>query len=576
MRFTPIAAGAALSAANAAFAKEMPKNEALAAELYDSGVLHEEIMNRKMSWWNSELESGLLDSSQWPRLNYTRCINGKAEAIPGDPLHTFRCKNMDIYDFINHATLGSPNSDPQLRTGSTAWGWSDPESGREFIAAGQYDGTSFIEILPEGRMVHLGNLPSYAPTAARAWWTEIRAYKNYMVIGSELEGHGIQIFDMKKLLDLDPADGPVEFSNEHDLTGHFNDLPIGSSHNVVVNEEANYGVAVGARPRDQDCLGGLVFFDLTDPSNPTRLGCNSQDGYVHDAHCVIYRGPHEKYYGRDICFGYNEDSVTIYDVTDKANSSIISVTSYEGVRYTHQGWILDLNNMEWLILDDELDERDRVGPAADSYPVTYIFDIRDLEHPKQTGLFKNADVSIDHNQYIKDGLVYQSNYGAGVRIWDVTSIPEDPSGDSVCEVAYLDIYPEDDGEPGGGTAQFSGTWASYAFFESGFIFINTIERGAFLAKMTRRESCKPKSCNADNCLRALRSSSVPGRLEESQEFCGEFTATVIADVAVVPEYAARACQTNVISRVSSACSCLPAPTTTSVAPEPTDECVAED
>lgn len=41
--------------------------------------------------------------------------------------------------------------------------------------------------------------PSYAPTADRAWWVEIRAYKNYMVIGSELEGHGVQIFDMKKV-----------------------------------------------------------------------------------------------------------------------------------------------------------------------------------------------------------------------------------------------------------------------------------------------------------------------------------------------------------------------------------------
>lgn len=107
-----------------------------------------------------------------------------------------------------------------------------------------------------------------------------------------------------------------------------------------------------------------------------------------------------------------------------------------------------------------------------------------------------------------------------------------------------------------------GSWSSYAMFPSGFIFINTIERGAYLAKMTKREKCKPKSCNADNCLRAMRANHIDGRLADSQEFCGEFTATVTADVSAVPTYAAEACGANVISRVSSACSCLPTPTAT--------------
>jgi hypothetical protein len=31
---------------------------------------------------------------QFPRLNATKCVNGIAEAISGDPLHTFKCKNV--------------------------------------------------------------------------------------------------------------------------------------------------------------------------------------------------------------------------------------------------------------------------------------------------------------------------------------------------------------------------------------------------------------------------------------------------------------------------------------------------
>ncbi|KAM0322000.1 hypothetical protein ACHAQA_009741 [Verticillium albo-atrum] len=556
--------GAALSAASAAMAKEMPKDQAKAVA-YDSGAVHHANMEHKLAYWEEQRIVGALDSTQFPRLNYTKCINGKAEAIAGDPMNTFACKNMDLYDFINHATLGSPNgwNNPTdgLLVGSSSWGWTDPDSGREFIANGMYDGTAFLEILPEGKLLHLGFLPCPAPTNPDAFWKEIRSYKNYMLIGSELEGHGVQIFDMSKLLDIDASAGAVIFDIEADVAGHFKDLTEGASHNVVVNEELNYGVAVGARPINSECYGGLIFFDLTDPTNPTRVGnCNGDDGYVHDAQCLVYRGPDEKYNGRDICYGYNEDSLTIYDVTNKANTSIISVTSYEGATYTHQGWVLDTQWQQYLFMDDEIDELERAGPAADGYPVTYIWDISSLESPKQTGLYKGTVRAVDHNQYVKDGLIYQSNYGAGVRVYDVSSVPEDPSGDSVCEIAYFDTYPNDDAEPGGGTVNMMSSWSSYAMFESGFIFVNTIERGAFLTKMTKREKCKPKSCNADNCLRALRSTSVKGRLEESQEFCGEFTATVVADVTVVPSYAAAACGVNVISRVSSACSCLPTAT----------------
>ncbi|WDK13068.1 hypothetical protein CGRA01v4_04349 [Colletotrichum graminicola] len=561
MRLNSVTSAVTLAAV-AVQARELPKDEArAAAELYDSGVIHDRLMSMKIAHWEAEEAVGLMNSSQWPRLGYTKCVNGYAEAIPDSPLHKFKCKNMDLYDFVNHATLGSPNTDYRGKSGSSSWGWTDPDSGREFIVSGMFDGCAFIEILPEGKMLNLGFLPTYSPVGDRAYWHEIRPYQHYMLIGSELEGHGVQIFDMKKLLDIEPAAAPVLFTNEDDLTGHFiESLPLGRSHNVVVNEEAKYAVAVGVQPRNEGCMGGLHFYDIEDPSNPVFLGCDGQDGYVHDAQCLIYRGPDAKYNGRDICYGYNEDTLTIYDVSDKKNSKIISRTSYEGATFTHQGWVNDLNWQEWLFMDDEYDEDDLAGPAADGYPVTYIWDIRSLEAPRQTGIFKGTVKGIDHNQYVVGDLLFQSNYGAGVRVWDISSVPEDPTGNSVCEIAYFDIYPEDDSLPGGGAIQFSGTWSSYAYFKSGFIFVNTIERGGYLVKMTKREECKPKSCSADNCLRALRASNVPGRLEESQAFCGEFTKTFIADIAVVPQYAAEACPTNVISRVSSACSCLPTPT----------------
>lgn len=248
-------------------------------------------------------------------------------------------------------------------------------------------------------------------------------------------------------------------------------------------------------------------------------------------------------------------------MTDKANvTNIISRISYEGASYTHQGWVLDPKNQEFLLLDDELDELQGNGPGADGYPVTFIWDIRDLENPKQTGSYKAQTKAIDHNQYVVDGYSYQSNYGAGLRVYDVTSIPNDPTGGSVCEAAWIDIYPEDDFDEGGGTVEFLGTWSSYAFFKSGYVFINTIERGAFTVKLTGKSCKKAPKCNADNCLRAFRATSINGRLEESQEFCANYTNSPFHDVDVLPDYAVKGCSGDAVARASSACACLPTAT----------------
>jgi hypothetical protein len=121
----------------------------------------------------------------------------------------------------------------------------------------------------------------------------------------------VQIFDLERLLAVRP-DSPKMFNCTEDLTALFSGLPMGRTHNIVINEENKYAVAVGAQPRSDECAAGLIFIDLTDPSAPISPGCAAQDGYVHDAQCLVYRGPDSAYVGRDICYGYNEDTLTMY------------------------------------------------------------------------------------------------------------------------------------------------------------------------------------------------------------------------------------------------------------------------
>lgn len=126
-----------------------------------------------------------------------------------------------------------------------------------------------------------------------------------------------------------------------------------------------------------------------------------------------------------------------YDVTNKKAPVLLSVTSYEGAAYTHQGAVLDPKNQKYLLLDDEYDEYDKVGPGIPGNPITYIWDISSLRAPKQTGLYRSGAKGVDHNQYVANGFAYQSNYGTGFRVLDVRSIPQDPTGAGVREVGFF-------------------------------------------------------------------------------------------------------------------------------------------
>ncbi|KAL8383522.1 hypothetical protein RB595_010634 [Gaeumannomyces hyphopodioides] len=476
------AALVALAESASAAAGVLQSAAAAAREMrYESGEVHMTLMRTKESFWAEEEALGIMNSSQYPSFARAAapipCVDGLAKVIPNDAKNTFKCNNVDFYDFKSHTDLGSRSGQ-----GAASWGWTSPE-GREFVAIAQADGAAFAEVTSEGKLVYLGRLPQYSSTSI---WREMRSYKSFLVIGSEATNHGVQVFDFRKLLTVDPAK-PVTFSNSRDLTSWWNGLPSGRSHNIVVNEEKGYAVAVGAQPRTSTCRSGLIFIDLTDPAKPTSPGCAAGDGYVHDAQCLVYRGPDTKYFGRDICYGYNEDTLTIYDVTDKSTTNIISRTTYTGASYTHQGWVTNTTWQEYLVLDDEYDEYDRVGPGADRRAITYFWDIRSLEKPKQTGFFRSSVRGIDHNQFVVGQYAFQSNYANGLRVLDLASLPRDPTGAGVRETAYFDVYPEDDNVAGGGTVEFVGTWSNYPFFKSGFIVINTIERGAFVVKMTNRQ-----------------------------------------------------------------------------------------
>ena len=121
-------------------------------------------------------------------------------------------------------------------------------------------------------------------------------------------------------------------------------------------------------------------------------------------------------------------------------------------------------------MGDELDE----GRTADKTP-TLIFDVSDLENPTFLDTHESSAAAIDHNMYVKDGLVYQSNYAAGLRVLDTRNAAKG----KLSEVAFFDTFPEHD-DP-----KFVGTWSNYPYFPSGTIAVSGIDEGLFLVKVQK-------------------------------------------------------------------------------------------
>jgi hypothetical protein len=65
---------------------------------YDSGKVHEAIMEAKFATWDRQRAAGAFDSEQYPSVDEKiECIDGLVTVVEGDANNTFRCNNVCSY-----------------------------------------------------------------------------------------------------------------------------------------------------------------------------------------------------------------------------------------------------------------------------------------------------------------------------------------------------------------------------------------------------------------------------------------------------------------------------------------------
>ena len=391
-------------------------------------------------------------------------ITGGQVDCEGGAANTFGCTDVDMLSFLSVADLGGGRGVEV----NDVWGWTDPDSGREYALVGRYDGTSFVDVSDPINPRYIGDLP-LTEGARPDVWRDIKVYRDHAFIVADGAGeHGMQIFDLTKLRDV--RGDPVTFEED----AHYDQ--IASAHNIVINEETGFAYAVGAGEGGETCGGGLHMINIQDPQTPLFAGCfqdmgtgRQGTGYSHDAQCVIYHGPDVEHQGQEICFASNETALSIADVTDKASPVSLSTATYPNVAYAHQGWLDE--DHRYFYMNDELDE---VGGNVDQTR-TLIWDIADLDDPILAREYLADNRSSDHNLYIRGDLMYQSNYLSGLRILDISD-RENPE-----LVGFFDTV---SGSPD--TAGMQGSWSNYPFFESGIIVVSSKQEGMFILRKRER------------------------------------------------------------------------------------------
>jgi choice-of-anchor B domain-containing protein len=389
-----------------------------------------------------------------------KCTNGKAQG--------FDCQQVDLLSFLPVRAIGGDG----VVTG--LWGWVDSTTRREFALVGRTDGTAFVEVTDPVNPKYLGKLP-VPRSAYPSLWRDIKVYRNHAFIVSDVSGsHGMLVFDLTQLRAVKNA--PAVFRP----TARYDQLR--RAHTIALNEATGFAYVAGGEDAAA-CGGGVHIFDVREPARPALAGCiaarspgpGGGRGYVHEAHCVVYRGPDQQYQGREICVNTAITTLDIVDVTDKKQPVAITSAMMRSAKFLSQGWFTE--DQRYFFASDELDEEqfEALLGEGQAKTVTVVVDLTDLDKPVASA-FRGTTSATDHNLYIRGRYMYQSNYAAGLRVFDIGD-PKTPK-----ETGYFDTFP-DGGADRRGTMR--GAWTNYPYFSNGVVAVTSMAEGLFLLRPPR-------------------------------------------------------------------------------------------
>ena len=310
--------------------------------------------------------------------------------------------------------------------GTDVWGYTDQSTGQEYAIMGDFSNlrngnVTLVDITEPTD-------PQITATSTEVIGFDMKTFEHYLYVTNSDFPSAED--DSSRILDIsDPANPQI--------VGAFQ-----PAHNIFIQGTYLY-VSFEFAP-------GLRIFDLApDPTEPQMVWESNSPNGGHDVAVI----------GNRLYDFHAREATYIYDIQDPDNPQLLGEIRNQNT-YHHSGWVTE--DDRYLFICDET--------AADPLPDITIWDISDPANPAMIGDISD-NTARAHNLYIIENLAYVSYYGAGFKIFDV-STPSNP--------LLLDQYETNLNQGTGIGNGFLGAFGVYPFSSSGIILVSDMDNGLFV------------------------------------------------------------------------------------------------
>ena len=388
------------------------------------------------------------------------CVNGSVNGLA--------CDGVDL---LAHVPLGAISARPD--SGNDVWGFTDLNTGREYVIAGFSLGTAIIDVTDPALPREVGFVDGQ-----RAVWRDVKVFQHfdaaagsfhaYAYVTTDGSTDGLFVIDLGGLPHrVERLAYPSQFGTAHNVYSTSTDfstgLPLTAAPHLIVA-----GSNLGA--------GQYRAYSLSDPSAPQFVTGSSvsnslgagDPSYMHDAASLLVSDARAASCVNavaqcEVLLDFNEEKLEIWDITDIADPQHLNAgrPEYPQRGYVHSGWWTE--DRQFAFVHDELDEQ-----SFGLNTTVRVFSLADLSNPSLVGQWTGPTNAIDHNGYVRGNRYYMSNYSRGLTVLDISD-PANPQA-----TGRFDSYPFSD------SRGFVGAWGAYPFFPSGTVAVSDISEGLFL------------------------------------------------------------------------------------------------
>lgn len=316
--------------------------------------------------------------------------------------------------------------------------WGIAVNGREYAVVGGAEHVLFFDITTPATPKLAGKFKGTANTV----WREFKSYKNRIYAVSDATTEGLMIFDMSH------AEDTI-------VRTYWSNAIFEKAHTITLDTTSGRIYLNGG-----NATMGIMVLDVSqNPDQPTFITHAAFQG----------EGLHDSYVRNDTIYASSgNEGYYVYDMKNPFSPNLLAHINTGG--YNHNSWL----NTEgtYAYYTEEI-------PAG--RPVRIIdLQLLSMGEIEVAGAFLDKfsinngnNTAIPHNVYIKDNILFNSQYEDGLLAYDISN-PTQP-----VLLAQYDTHPENPVYSG-----YFGNWGNYPWLPSGNIITCDMQNGLSVLSLT--------------------------------------------------------------------------------------------